>query len=429
MSDLVRILAVLTLVAANAFFVVGEYAVVVARRSRLQEWAESGRAGAAAALRLMNDPVRVISTVQVGITAVAILTGAVGEPLVRDVLGDGLPTWLAAVIAFAVVTYLTVVLGELVPKTVTLAQAERLAVMVAPLTELLSTVLRPAVWVLERSGQAVLRPFGIRSVVAGSSIRSVEELRSMIDEAEDVGVIATAQEELLYNVFDFAGREARDVMRPALSVDWLEADLRVGEALDRVVEAPHDRYPVGDGSIDRVVGVVHVRDLLTASRREPSTRVRDLARHVYLIPETKDLGALLAHWRRESEQFAVVLDEYGAVAGIVTLRDVSEEIIGNLGDEFDLPDDRMTWVDERTVQVAGSMTIDDFNETLGTTLPQDGPRTLAGLVLDRLGHHPRPGEVAGVDGVRIAVEAVDALRITRLAVTLPAPHVADRTGV
>jgi putative hemolysin len=426
MSDVVRILAVLALVAINAFFVVGEFAVVVARRSRLQEWADSGRAGAAAALRLMNDPVRAISTVQVGITAVAILIGAIGVPLVRDVVGDGLPAWLAAAIAFAVVMYVTVVLGELVPKALTLARAERLAVLVAPPTELVSVLLHPAVWVLERSGRALLRPFGIGSVAGGSSIRSVEELRAMIDEAEDVGVIATAQEELLYNVFDFAGREARDVMQPALSVDWLEADLRVDEALDRVVAAPHDRYPVGHGSIDHVIGVVHVRDLLTASRGDPSTRVRDLARPVYLIPETKDLGALLAHWRRESEQFAVVLDEYGAVAGIVTLRDVSEEIIGNLGDEFDLPDDRITRVDERTVRVAGSMTIDDFNEALGTALPQDGPRTLAGLVLDRLGHHPRPGETADVDGVTITVEGVEALRITRLAVMLPVAHAAGR---
>ncbi len=425
MPDLLRILGVLALVGINAFFVVGEYAVVISRRSRLQDWAESGRVGAAAALRLLNDPVRVISTVQVGITAAGILTGAIGEPLVRDVLGDGLPPWLGAVIAFAIVTYLAVVLGELVPKALTLAQAERLAVLVAPPTELLSVALRPVVWVLERSAQGVLRPFGIRSVVAGSSIRSVEELRSMIDEAEDVGVIASAQEELLYNVFDFAGREARDVMRPALSVDWLDAGLTPAEALDRVVAAPHDRYPVGDGSIDNVVGVVHVRDLLTASRSQPATTVGALARPVSLIPETKDLGALLAHWRRESEQFAIVLDEYGVVAGIVTLRDVSEELIGELGDEFDLPDDRMTWLDDRTVLVAGSMTIDDFNETLDTALPQDGPRTLAGLVLDRLGHHPQPGEVAEVDGVTIRVEATDALRITQLAITLPTPRTAE----
>jgi putative hemolysin len=139
-----------------------------------------------------------------------------------------------------------------------------------------------------------------------------------------------------------------------------------------------------------------------------------------LIPETKDLGALLAHWRRESEQSAVVLDEYGAVAGVVTLQDLTEELIGELGDEFDLPDDRLTWVDQCTVRAAGSMTIDDFNEAAGTALPQDGPRTLAGLVMDRLGHHPKQGEAAQIDGVEIRVQALDALRITQLAITLPA---------
>jgi putative hemolysin len=196
----------------------------------------------------MDSPVRVISTVQVGITAVGILTGAIGEPLVRDVFGRGIPPWLGAVIAFAVVTYLSVVFGELVPKALTLAQAERLAVLIARPVELISVILRPVVWVLERSARVVLVPFGVPSVVAGDSIRSVQELRSVIDEAEDVGVIATAQEELLYNVFDFAGREARDVMCPALSVDWLDAGLTVEQALDRVVAAPHDRYPVAEGA-------------------------------------------------------------------------------------------------------------------------------------------------------------------------------------
>jgi putative hemolysin len=324
------------------------------------------------------------------------------------------------VIAFAVVTYLSVVFGELVPKALTLAQAERLAVLIAPPVELISVILRPVVWVLERSARVVLAPFGVRSVVAGDSIRSVEELRSVIDEAEDVGVIATAQEELLYNVFDFAGREARDVMCPALSVDWLDAGLTVEQALDRVVAAPHDRYPVAEGGVDRIRGVVHVRDLLAASRSDPSTLVGELAREVYLIPETKDLGALLAHWRRESEQFAVVLDEYGAVAGIVTLQDLTEELVGELGDEFDLPDDRLSWLGERTVRAAGSMTIDDFNETVGTAFALNGPRTLAGLVMDRLGHHPQVGGAVEIDGVAIRVQAVDGLRITQLAITLAA---------
>ena len=227
-SDVLRILAVLGLVAGNAFFVVAEYAVVAARRGPIAALAEQGRAQARVALRLMDDPVRVISTVQVGITAVGILTGAIGEPLVRDVLGDGLPPWAGFALAFAIVTYLSVVFGELVPKALTLDRAERLAVLVAPAVDLLARLLRPAVWLLQGSAEAVLRPVGIRDVVAGETIRSPEELRGLVDEAEAAGVIPRAQEEMLHNVFEFAGREARDVMVPAADVCWLDAGQLVG---------------------------------------------------------------------------------------------------------------------------------------------------------------------------------------------------------
>jgi putative hemolysin len=189
MSDLLRVLAVLALVAGNAFFVIGEYAVVTARRAALTPQAESGSAGARAALRLMDHPVRVISTVQVGITAIGILTGAIGEPLVRDLLGDAIPAWLGFLIAFAAITYLSVVLGELVPKALTLDRAEALAAIVAPPIELISIALRPVVWVLERSARILLRPFGVHQVIAGDSIRSPEELRALVDEAEGSGVI------------------------------------------------------------------------------------------------------------------------------------------------------------------------------------------------------------------------------------------------
>jgi putative hemolysin len=205
MDELLRILAVFALVGANAFFVIGEYAVVTARRGPIRALAERGSARARAALRLMDDPVRVISTVQVGITAVGILTGAVGEPLVRDLLGEGLPHWLGFALAFSIITYLSVVLGELVPKALTLDRAERLAVLVARPVELMALVLKPFVWVLQGSGELLLRPFGIRDVVAGETIRTPAELRALVDEAEGAGVIPRAQEELLHNVFDFAG--------------------------------------------------------------------------------------------------------------------------------------------------------------------------------------------------------------------------------
>ena len=277
----------LGLVAGNAFFVIGEYAVVTARRAALQ-----GRRGSAAALRLMDDPVRVISTVQVGITAIGILAGALAEPLVRGLIGDALPGWATYVLAFAIVTYLSVVFGELVPKALTLEKSETLAVLIARPIELISVVLRPVVWVLQGSAALVLRPFGIREVTAGESIRNAAELRALVDEAEESGVIPRAQEELLHNVFDFPDREARDVMVPALDVAWLDADLTPADAIDRHIETPHTRYPVGRGSLDRLEGIVHVHDLIAAARSGGPETIGPLARPALIVPETKDLSLI-----------------------------------------------------------------------------------------------------------------------------------------
>jgi putative hemolysin len=413
MHDLLRILAVLALVVGNAFFVIGEYSIVTARRGPLQR---RGGPGARAALRLMDDPVRVISTVQVGITAIGILTGAVGEPLVRDLLPGSLPRWAGFVIAFAAITYLSVVFGELVPKALTLDRAETLAAVVARPVEWMAIALKPVVWVLERSAGLILRPLGVREVIAGETVRSAEELRAIVDEAEGAGVIPRAQEELLHNVFDFASLEVRDIMVPAPDVDWLDASLTPAEALRRAVESPHERYPVGDGSLDALVGIVSIHALIAAH----SGTVRELARPALIVPETKDVGALLREFREQREQLAVVVDEYGGTAGIVAMEDIVEEIVGEIESEYDLPDASLSWIDDHTVEVAGSMTIDDFNEAVGAHLPQRGPRTLAGLAFDALGRRPRPGEVVEVDGVRIEIEAVDGLRITRLRVTLQA---------
>jgi putative hemolysin len=419
MSDVLRVLAVLALVAGNAFFVIGEYAVVTARRSALAPRAEAGHGGARAALRLMDDPVRVISTVQVGITAIGILTGAIAEPLVRDLLGQQIPTWLGFILSFGIVTYLSVVLGELVPKALTIHRAETMAALVAPPVELMARALSPVVWVLQGSASRLLRPFGIRDVVAGESIRTADELRALVDEAEGAGVIPRAQEELLHNVFEFATREVRDVIIPSPDVDWLDADLDPDRALDHVVESPHERYPVGRGSLDRLVGIVHVSDLIAGARGLRPGPVGELARPAMIVPETKDLGALLREMREQRRQLAVVADEYGDTAGIVALKDVLEELVGELADEFDLPDATITPIDEHTFEVAGSITIDDLNEELGLDLPQRGPRTLAGLTFDALGRRPAPGDTVEFDGVRIRVEAMDDLRITRLRISLP----------
>src|SRR3954469_18440589 len=380
-DDFLRILALLALIAGNAFFVIGEYSIVTARRGALR--AKGGK-GAEAALRLMEDPVRVISTVQVGITGVGILTGAVGEPVVRDLLGDWLAHRAGFVIAFAVVTYLSVVFGELVPKALTLDRAETLAARIARPVEWMARVLRPVVWVLQGSGALLLRPFGITEVMAGESVRTPEELREIVDEAEGSGVIPRAQEELLHNVFDFATREVRDVMVPSPDVTWIEASVTGREALAVVIATSHQRYPVGTETLDHLVGIVHIRDLIAS----PEQTVGELARPVQVVPMTKDLGALLRELREARQVMAVVVDEYGGTAGIVTLHDVLEELVGEIESEFDLPNNELNWLGEHSVEVSGSMTIDDFNEAVGSQLPQRGPRTLAGPPLDRRGGAP-----------------------------------------
>jgi putative hemolysin len=413
-DDLLRILALLALIGGNAFFVIGEYSIVTARRGPLR--ARGGK-GAESALRLMEDPVRVISTVQVGITAIGILTGAVGEPAIRHLVGEWLPSWAGFVIAFVLVTYLSVVFGELVPKALTLDRAETLAALVARPVELMARVLRPVVWVLQGSGALLLRPFGITEVSAGDSVRTPEELRELVDEAEGSGVIPRAQEELLHNVFDFATREVRDVMVPSPDVIWIEGSVPAGDALTIVVEHSHARYPVGNESLDHLVGIVHVRDLIAS----PEATTGSLARPSMVVPMTKDLGALLRELREARQVMAVVVDEYGGTAGIVTLHDVLEELVGEIESEFDLPNNALTWSDDRTVEVSGSMTIDDFNEAVGTRLPQRGPRTLAGLAFDLLGRRPVPSDMVQVDGVTLRVEEVQDLRITKLRIEISPP--------
>jgi putative hemolysin len=414
MSDLVRVLVVFALVAANAFLVTAEFALVAARRARLVPRARGGSGGAEAALRLMDDPVRGISTLQVGITAIGILTGAVGQPLVLDLLPDGLPGGLAFLIAFSVVTYASTLFGELVPKALALDRAERLLVAVAIPVEVMTRALRPVVWVLEASAEVALRPFGVREVVAGETVRTAEEFRAVVDEAESAGVIPGAQEEMLHKVFEFADQEAADVMVPAPDVVWLAGGLTPGQALDRVADRPYSRYPVGDGSLDRLAGVIHLRDLLAAARDAPTAPIRGAAHPAHVVPETKDLGALLRELREERRHLAVVVDEHGDTAGIVTLEDVLEELVGEIEDEFDVPDDTLERVDERTVRVAGRMTVDDFNEALGTDLDTTGARTVGGLVFNELGRRPREGDEVEAGGAHLRVERLDGHRITRL---------------
>jgi putative hemolysin len=418
MSSWLRIVVVLLLVLGNAVFVAAEYALVTARRSRLVERAAKGGLGAKTALRLMDDPVRFISTVQVGITIFAILIGAIGEPLISDLMDPPLSTAASFLIAFAILTYLSVVVGELVPKAVALQKAEPLAVALALPLDWLARITYPLVWVLQHSANVLLRLLRVKPAPAGMIAYTREDIRHSVAAAEDVGELEQAEEEMLYKVFDFASKEVAEVMVPRPEVTAISVDTSPESALATIVGSPFTRYPVYEGSLDDVVGVLHVRDLFAAIHDVgiAAVELRSIVRPAYVVPETKDLAALLADFRREKLHMAIVVDEYGAMEGLVTLEDVLEEIVGEIEDEFDLPDTSIERVDERRIRIDGTYTIDDFNEEFGTGLEQEDFHTMAGLVFGELGRAPEVGDSVPVDGIVLSVLEIEGSRIMRLEV-------------
>jgi magnesium and cobalt exporter, CNNM family len=422
MNDVWRIVGVLLLVLGNAVFVAAEYSLVTARRGRLEERADGGSRGARRALTLMDDPVRFISTVQVAITVFSIALGALGEPLVAGLI-DWLPRAVAFLISFSVLTYLSVTLGELVPKAVALQKAETIAVALALPLDIFARILHPVVWVLQISANGVLKLMRITPAPAGMIAYTRDDIRQSVAAAEDVGEIQTAEEEMLYKVFDFAEKEASDVMVPRPDVVALSVELPPEQALQTVLESPFTRYPVYRESLDEILGVLHVRDLFGAlvDRGIDAVELADLLRPAYVVPETKDLAALLGEFRRANQHLAIVMDEYGSTMGIVTLEDVLEEIVGDIEDEFDLPDTRVEHVDERTIRIDGTYTIDDFNEDFGTVLEHEDYHTIAGLVFGELGRQADVGDEADCQGLKMRVLEVGGSRIHRVEIEFAEP--------
>jgi putative hemolysin len=418
MSDLLRIIVVLLLVLGNAIFVSAEYALVTARRSRLHELADAGRRGAAHALELLDNPVRFISTVQVGITVAGIAMGAVGQPLVQDWFGFVQSDTVAFLIAFFFLTYVSVSLGELVPKAIALQRAERLAIALAWPIDLLARVTYPLVWLLQISANAVTRLFGIEPAPAGIVVRTREDVRAFVAEAGREGAVEGVEQEVLYAAFKFADKEVHDVMVHRPEVVAISVDLPPRECLAAVVNSPYTRYPAYRESLDHIEGILHVRDLFSAlfEKGIDNVMIEDLLRKPYIVPETLDLAALLSEFRRQNQHMAIVVDEYGSMQGIVTLEDVLEEIVGEIEDEYDLPDESLEQLDDHTIRVDGTYPIDDFNERFGVGMPDDDYHTLAGFVFGQLGRAPEAGDVVDWNGLRFGVIDVVGTRIEKLQV-------------
>jgi len=342
-----ELLGVAALILLNAFFVAAEYALVTARRTKIQELAEQGNRRAKAVQRIVADPPRFIAAMQLGVTLASLGIGALGEQALTHAFDPWMATILAVALAFLIITYLHVVIGELVPKGAALRYSEAIALGVSAPVRGFFVVAQPLIWFLQRSSDAILRALGLEPPGGEGEALSEAELRMLLGRATEHGEIEQEEQEMLYKVFDFADKEVSDVMVPRPEVVALSIDLPPEEALAAVIESPYTRYPVYRETLDDIVGVLHVRDLFSALNDQgfANIHIERLLRPAYIVPETKDLAALLADFRRASFHMAVVVDEYGTMAGIVTLEDLLEEIVGEIEDEFDLPDESIERID------------------------------------------------------------------------------------
>ena len=444
---LLRVFVILLLVAANAFFAAAEFALVSVRETRIQQLIEAHRVGARTVLKLHQQLSRVVNGVQLGITVTSLMLGWLGEP----VLARLFESWIgrvpyatiyahatAVTVAFAIITSLHVILGELVPKSLALQRAERVALAVAAPMDVFLTVTGPLTIGMSRVAGFVLRAFGTREIRHGS-VHSPDELKLIVTAAHTSGQLSAEQEEMLLNALELDSITARQVMVPRTRIFSLSSDLSLDEALSRVVEEQHSRVPVYDPQRgpEHIVGVLYAKDLMrwtrlrlglsaapAAALRMSQMKIGQIVHDVLVVPETKSLLDLLGEFQRRKRHLAVVVDEFGSTAGVISVEDVLEQLVGELEDEFDVASTQPAVTDANApLLLDGSVNIRALETQYELKLPQDeGFETLAGFVLSRLQKMPGGGEAFDYDGRRFVVERMDGHRVATVRIELlPTP--------
>ena len=419
MSTLVNVGIVLLIILVAALFVAAETALVSLREGQVRSLSAQGRRGAAVA-RLSENPNRWLAAVQIGVTFTALLSSAFGavtlsktasDALVDAGLGRGAADAIGVVGVTIVIGFVSLVIGELVPKRMALQRPELTARTLAPVLDRLAGFARPLIWLLSKSTNAVVRLLGA-DPEAGRDQISEEELRGLVAAHES---LSKEERRLIDEVFAAGERQLREVLVPRTEVEFLDDGVTIAKALKETKAASHSRYPVVHGSADDVRGFVHIRDLIGAGRGQ--TKVGDVVREVMMLPDTKRVLSALSEMRREGHHLAVVVDEYGGTAGIVTLEDLIEEVIGDIRDEYDPAEASARTLRGGDVEVDGLLNLDEFTEQTGVELP-DGPyETVAGYVMSALGRVPKMGDAVEAPGVRLKVSAMDARRIEKVRVT------------
>ena len=425
----------------NGFFVGAEFALVRSRRTRLEAMSRTGDRMAALALRATSNIPSLLSASQLGVTLASLGLGYVAQSSLAgtvDSLLSRLPTpielslrlGLAATIALTVVTYLHVVFGEIAPKAITLRHPEQLARWLVPPLMLWAVFTAPFTAILVRSAQLVLRAFGQRGEFnSEDSVHSPEELRLLVEQSQERGALERQDAALIEGVFEFSEKNAREVMTPRTDIVALPTEATLAETVATINESGFSRYPVYDDTIDNIIGIVIAKDLLKIDRDLPDVFTpRAIMRPVHVVPGSREVEEVLADFKRLKEHMAVVLDEYGGTAGLVTMEDLLEEIVGEILDESDEPEETAPPTRAGEIVVPGSTHVGELNDRYSLTIPEDDYTTIGGFVFGALGRLPSVGDRVSAGGATLTVREMDGRRVESLAVDVepsPSPDNAD----
>jgi CBS domain containing-hemolysin-like protein len=435
---LLRLIAIAVLLFVNGFFVAAEFALVRSRRTRLESMARTGDWKARLALRASGNLARVYSASQLGVTLASLALGALAE----SSLGGPAAAWLntlpwaielsvrvglGAAIALTVVTFFHVVFGELAPRGAALSHPESVAKWLTPPLLGFAWIATPFTSLLNRSSQVVLRVMGQKASNPEENVHSAEELRMLVEQSQEVGVLQTQDADMLEGVFEFSEKNAREVMTPRTEIDALDADSTLDETLALVEESGRSRYPVYEETIDNIIGLVLAKDLIPILRSPPPNfSLRSIMRPVHVVPGSREVEEVLTDFKRLKVHMAIVLDEFGGTAGLVTMEDLLEEIVGEILDEYDEPPEHLERESPDLVIVPGGTNIGELNERFGLSVPEDGYTTIGGYVFGALGRLAVVGDRVTAGGAVFTVREMDGRRIESLAVDLHAAG--DRRG-
>ncbi len=438
-ATFLKLLAVFLLVAANAFFVSAEFALVAARRTRIEGMARRGDSKARTALQAIQSLDRYISGTQLGITLASLGLGWIGEPALAGTIDglfrllpeplDGIATHgVAVAVSFAIITFLHIVLGELAPKALALRHPEETSRWVAQPLILFTIATNPFIWVLNGTANWILRLFGARAPTGSERVHPPEEIMMLVEQSHQEGDLGAQNARMIEGVFEFTEKKARDVMTPRTQMITLPAKLTLAEAADRIASAGRSRYPVVAESLDDVVGVVHAKAILAGLRADGAQRVEQVMRPTFFVPGTRDVEDVLADMKRQKVHLGIVLDEFGGTAGLVTMEDLLEEIVGQIYDEYDRPETAVPPAGEAGALLSGATEIREVNERHGLALDESDYTTLGGLLFGELGRLPKVGDTVqvlgseGVAGGVFEIVEMDGRRVgkARLVRKLPA---------